>query len=346
MRGQSFANLRLGFSESGFLYKNKSIRLIFTCLPLRIASSVLLTLSITLISGCSDSHRWEKDLSGPGWRLYLDHDAHWQNDKLYLPPVDLNTLPVIPPGCGWENLPKCSDKSVTVPGTVEGYFWGIPDSAGHKMGDYRGVSWWSKEFKVPSKLRGKRLTLKFQSVNLRAEVFVNHKLVGYDLIGNTPFEVDITGAVSFSGSNNLDIRITDIGGTFSWDDEKALTWGGYSVPSVHGFGGITGNVSLCATDEVHIDDIYVQNQSTLKDIKVFVNLGNTGESEVDGNIDLVVHKWNSPEKILMSHSETVKVSPGSQEVIFSLSANDAELWRVKDPHLYLAEVKFISRTGV
>lgn len=287
--------------------------------------------------------RWEQDLSGPGWSLYLDRDAEWQNDTLYLHPVDLSVIQVKPPSCGWENLSAVADKRVEVPGTVEGYFWSVKDSTGSKIGDYRGISWWSTTFDVPAKLKGKRLTLAFQSVNLRAEVFVNHQLIGYDLIGNTPFEVNITDVANYGGSNNLDIRITDIGGTFSWDDANALHWGEYTVPSVHGFGGITGKVVLSATDKVHVDDIYVQNQVEPTNVNVNITLENMGDTDVDGDVDLVIRELQNPQKIFWSHTEKVVVEQGVKKVVFKVSAPNAKLWRVKDPHLYVAEVKF---TGV
>ena len=192
----------------------------------------------------AQNERWMVSLSDANWKLYLDRNAKWENDQLFLPPVNLATVPVNSPSCGWDNLPLAANKTVAVPGTVEGYFWSTNDSTGKMHGDYRGVSWWSKKFSVPQQLKGKRLVLAFQSVNLRAEVFVNRKLVAYDIIGNTPFDVDITEVVQYGGSNNLDVRITDIGGTFSWDDEKALDWGKNKIPSVHGYGGITGDISL------------------------------------------------------------------------------------------------------
>ena len=132
--------------------------------------------------------RTEIVLSGDGWRLWRDHAALWYNDKIFLPPVDISKLPVNPPTCGWEKLAKNYDKTVTVPGTVEEHYWGeiggaVPDTAG----DYIGVSWWSRTFTPDPSLKGKRIVLHFESANLRSEVFINNKLVGYDVIGNTPF---------------------------------------------------------------------------------------------------------------------------------------------------------------
>ena len=99
--------------------------------------TVLIVLFICVYNAEAEIDRWEKDISGSGWSLWLDRDADWKNDALFLPPVDVNSLPVNPPTCGWDWLGKMSGgKNVKVPGTVEEYFWsangnpnGIADSA-------------------------------------------------------------------------------------------------------------------------------------------------------------------------------------------------------------------------
>lgn len=302
---------------------------------------------MVLAAGCGEiKPRWERELSGKQWKLYLDKAAEWEDDTLYLPPVDLSLIPVNPPTCGWEALHNTVEKAVEVPGTVEGYYWSVPDRSGEAMGDYRGVSWWSTTFDVPRGLADKRLMLAFESVNLRAEVFVNKELVGYDLIGNTPFELDITGAVQFGEPNTLDVRITDVGGTFSWDDERAVDWGGYKVPSVHGFGGITGKVRLYATGSIHIDDIYVQNQPVPAKAKIFVMLGNTGSGTAEGTLELKIRDLQKNGKVVWSKKETVTAGKGSRENGFQVSVPNARLWQVKDPYLYAAEAVFTGSDGL
>ncbi|WP_041583939.1 hypothetical protein [Phocaeicola salanitronis] len=43
------------------------------------------------------SEREVIDLSASSWNITLDRDAAWQNETLYLPPVDIRTLPVNEP---------------------------------------------------------------------------------------------------------------------------------------------------------------------------------------------------------------------------------------------------------
>ncbi|MFC1693496.1 glycoside hydrolase family 2 protein, partial [Candidatus Latescibacterota bacterium] len=259
---------------------------------------------------------------------------------------------VNPPTCGWGKLNTVYDKIVNVPGTVEEHFWGdiggvIPDVGG----DYVGVSWWSTTFTLDPDLLGKRLIIRFESVNLRAEVFVNSNLVGYDVIGNTPFEVDATDAVIFEGENRIDVRITDPVGNFSWNDNILMRWGKNLVPAVHGFGGITGPVTIEATDAVHLDDIYVQNKPDPKNAEVFITLGNSSGKNLKGNISLVIHEWKKPSQIVLENTISIAIPSKGKEISFKVSAPDAKLWGLsghrtfKQANLYEASVVFTGDDG-
>ena len=280
------------------------------------------------VAAVAQHGRIETDLSGKGWSLWLDRAALWSDDSIYLPPVEVSRLPVNPPTIGWERLHAAGGLSVNVPGTVEEHYWGaiggaIPDTGGN----YVGVSWWSRSFSVDPALKGRRITLCFQSVNLRAEVFVNGQLVGYDVIGNTPFEVDATKAVRFGGENRLDIRITDPVGNFAWDDNILMRWGRNLIPAVHGFGGITGGVVLRATDAVSISDVYVQNQPDPHKVKVAVTLENNSGSVQAGKLTLTIHEKGASQAVW---TKTIAVAgfAGSRTVSVDANVPAAKLWEL------------------
>jgi len=291
-----------------------------------------LSLLFFSLTATAQTGRSEMQLSGEGWNLWLDHAAVWANDDAHLPPVDISKLPVNPPTSGWKALHdgSASDKIVEVPGTVEEHYWGeiggvIPDTGG----DYIGVSWWSKKFNVGPDLKGKRIRLHFESVNLRAEVFVNGKLVGYDVVGNTPFEVDATDAIIFGEENILDVRITDPVGNFSWDDNILMRWGENLVPAVHGFGGITGPVTMIASDQVHVTDIYVQNQTDPKKVKVFVTLENNTDSVMQGNLELALHEYGNSSAVVWESMLLGGVSPSTTNTFeFEANVPEAKLWEL------------------
>ena len=293
----------------------------------------------------ADTSRWERDLSGPGWRLWLDRAAEWKQDDIHLPPVEISSLTVNPPTCGWDHLPSSADTLSCVPGTVEEYFWSRNGNPNGIAGDYRGVSWWSTTFELPAKLRGKRIELAFESVNLRAEVFVNRTLAGYDVIGNTPFDCDITTAVRFGETNTLDIRITDPAGTFSWNDENLLRWGENLIPSIHGFGGITGNVIVRAIGPAAIRDIYVQNSPDPRKVSVFATVTGTNSTSVPGVLTLGVHPAGDPSKVLWRGKKNLTAGPDGTIVEFAVNVPNAALWDIGKPNLYVATARFEDSDG-
>ena len=193
--------------------------------------------------------RTETDLSHYPWIIWLDYSAQWQNDKLFITNESSATSQIKEPTIGWEKLEKTGGQKTTLPATVEQYFWGQNGNPFGVSGDYKGVSWFSTTFFVPKEMKGKRVSLHFESVRMRAEVFVNQNLVGSDLINGTPFEVDITDAARYGAENKLSVRITDPNGNFDWRDYEQFTWGQYKTIPSHGFGGITGKVLTCCHEQ-------------------------------------------------------------------------------------------------
>jgi beta-galactosidase len=307
---------------------------------------------LILLSDMSSAQigRWEKELSDKNWTLWLDHAAIWYNDEVYLPPVNVAILPVNLPTCGWDKLHiNNSLETVSVPGTVEEHYWGaIGGAVQDTNGNYVGVSWWSKKFHLDESLKGKGITLFFQSVNLRAEVFVNGKLVGYDVIGNTPFEVNATDAVVFGQDNQLDVRITDPVGNFEWNDNILMRWGKNLVPAVHGFGGITGSVILRATDAVRVSDIYVQNQPDPKKINIIITLDNYSGIAQNGELAVSIHEKGNPNVVVWHKTVPAALSASSKILTISATIPQAKLWELsenkatKEANLYEAAVMFRS----
>ncbi len=289
--------------------------------------------------------RWEKNLSGPGWTLRLDPKAEWETDTLYLPPVDVARLPVNPPTGGWDAIDHLEGKKVSVPGTVEEHFWSRNGNFVGTAGDYRGVSWWSTTFALDQSLKGKRIVIAFECVNLRAEVYVNRKLVGYDVVGNTQFEVDATSAAAFGGENRLDVRITDAGGNFSWPAHTIFPWGKYMMPIVRGFGGVTGDVTVRAVDPVSVADVWVLNTPKITDAKATVTLSNTSGAPKSGKLTLIVHEYKDPSAVVWKKTVSATIPSGTKDIPFDIRAPKAKVWGLFQPNLYIARAEFVSSDG-
>ena len=172
----------------------------------------------------SKAHPGTEALAIPddGWRLWTDANATWKEDALFLPDeVNLAKLPVNPPTGGWQVLNDRQGIPVTLPSTVEQHFWGASGLRPYREGEYyyagsdpavlngnyEGVSWWWREIAVPSGFRGKTVLLGVRGARQRAEVYLNGRLVGYDLVAETSFTCDVSAALRPGERNLLAIRI-------------------------------------------------------------------------------------------------------------------------------------------
>ena len=317
-------------------------------------------ISLLSIFGVTAQDRVSSRIGSNGWALWLDRDASWKNDSLYLPPADLSKMKVAPPTCGWDKLfssvsPESDAKEVVknkalslrvqVPGTVEEYFWdALSNNKGlGNTGDYKGVSWWGTDFSVPADMKGKRVKIFFsEGIRQRAEVFVNQKLVGYELVHQTPFEIDVTDIVNYGGNNKLAVRITDPSGNFSWGDYTGDKWGDYLFPQSHGFGGILGAVELHAVSPLHVSDVFVKNKPALRDVNVDIEVINESAKTLKGNVDVaIVEAWKgnapvaNPKTVFAKPLGKVDVKAGEAlKLTFSASVPDARLWELRNSNLY------------
>ncbi len=101
--------------------------------------------------------------------------------------TDLSKIPSNPPTVGWARLEAQSATSVKVPGTVEQYLYRRTKNEDKHTQGLVGVSWWYRTVDIPAGLEGKTVLLDFESTRYRAEVYINRKLVAYNLVEGTPF---------------------------------------------------------------------------------------------------------------------------------------------------------------
>ena len=271
-------------------------------------------------------------LSGSGWKLWKDIDSTWKKDELYLPPVSVQQLPVHAPTGGWSVLQSTQALAVSVPGTAETYLQTKPSPEG----DIKGVSWWYRPLAIPAYKQGNKLVIHFEACRYRAEVFINQQLAGYDVIGNTPFDVDITRFVQPNTTVQLAVRITDPGGNFDWGDGDVIKWGKQLVAGSHGFGGITGRVWLNITHPTFIEDLYIQNTARPQTINAFVTVQNqTGMLAKGAAILVSVAYKKQPQQPVFTQRIPIAALPLGQSTFnTSITLPNALLWQLDAPHLY------------
>jgi len=300
--------------------------------------------ALVFFSACHSTSRGRHliDLSGSGWHLWHDKTAAWENDELFLPPVDLSKIPTIEPTGGWDSLKGKEAMSVSVPGTAEEYLGkGLgPESM------VKGVTWWVRDFEVPSDASGKVLRLQFDSVRLRAEVYVNRNLVAYDIVGNTPFEADISKIVKPGQKVQLAVRVTNPGGNFDWKDVDPFKWGKYLIPLGHGFSGVTGGVHLAVTDPLYVDDLYVQNSPEKTTVNAIAAVKNSSSKKLAGRAMVSVVEKATGRQVFSKELTGLEFAPGESTITCPVSVPAAKLWSVETPELYTMTVTLKADQGI
>ncbi|MDR0844190.1 MAG: hypothetical protein LBN71_03140, partial [Tannerella sp.] len=272
------------------------------------------------------------------WKLWQDKSAEWQNDSLYLPEEvvisELAKTAPAPTG-GWATLNGSPDGAVTVnlPAIAEEYL--TPDG---KVDTWLpGVFWFWKDVSIPESWAGKTIRLNLESYRLRAEIFVNEQLTGYDIVGNVPYHCDITDAVQYGKINRIAIRITNPGGNGRWwGDTPLVQWGNYYFPPSRDFGGINGKVELVATDQTAIEDIYIENLNTsdYRTIEVKTSIRNERNSEVPAQIKYEIVPVTGG-KAIYTATENIRI-PQTTSSVFTATIHcpKAKLWDIDTPNLY------------
>ncbi len=241
------------------------------------------------------------------WRLWIDEKAEWKNDELFLP-EDISwqngvlcgkskPLPVNEPTGGWGLLDHLTGINVTLPTTVEQHYWGkfgtrpytpeeyryAADDPIPQNGAYLGVSWWGRAIHIPIEWKGKRIFLHIRGARLRAEVFLNKKLVGYSIMEELPFECDLTNAADPGSLNLIAIRLTNPFGRYDWVDGLNAQWGAVKLYRSHGFAGLDRGMTISAHDPaIRIRDTWILNTPDAKTVQAHVIIETKKDDLFDG----------------------------------------------------------------
>ncbi len=307
-----------------------------------------------------------------GWRLWVDERAAWREDAIYLPedlPL-LDRLPVNAPTGGWDVL-DAAGIAVTLPGTVEQHCWGKYGSRPYTPEEYRyaaddpvpqngayfGVSWWYREIEIPAEMQGKRIYLHVRGARLRAEVYLNWRLVGYSILEELPFECDLSSAAAPGGKNVLAIRITNPFGRFDWVDGTNARWGAVALYRSHGFGGLDRGMTISAHEGPRIRDSWVLNSLQPGMATAYVDAEGTPGDPVAAIFcavrDPADRRLREPVARRLSGGERTDeranaARPAGSEgriVTVEVGSPHAEPWGLDSPKLYYLDVTVQSSSG-
>jgi beta-galactosidase len=304
------------------------------------------------------------------WRLWIDEQAEWKNDPLFLP-EDITRdaegvllgkgtpLPVNEPTGGWGSLRANTGINVTLPTTVEQHYWGhafgnepssrpytpeeyryAADDPIPKNGAYLGVSWWGKQIDIPAEWKGKRIFLHIRGARLRAEVFLNKKLVGYSIMEELPFECDLTRAADPDRLNLLAIRLTNPFGRYDWVDGLNAQWEAVKLYRSHGFAGLDRGMTISAHGPVRVKDAWILNTPIEKTIDAFIEIESDKIplEQISNRLFYSLQDVQTGSEIKRSGigylAERIRTNQGTQIFKLRIACEEAKAWDLQNPYLY------------
>jgi beta-glucuronidase len=193
------------------------------------------------------------------------------------------------------------------------------------------VGWYRRDFTLPkgafaSYIRSseRRWIVRFESVNYRATVWLNGRLIGTHAGAFLPFELDLSGV--HPGVNRLIVRVDDRRTPEDFPPGPSGLWWNY--------GGLLGEVYLRAVQRVDISQVMVRPElscvrcaATIEEQAVLRNL--TGRAQ-----RVSLHGSYGP--VRLDFGTTVIPPHGSWTATASASLARPHLWSIDDPFLYRA----------
>ena len=270
-----------------------------------------------------------------GTRDYFDLGGEWDVQKIN--GIQFS-YPPSPQGWIRETVPARSSPSLKADATPYGqplssYF--TKDGAA-LLPVKDGAAWFRRAFVLPADLPPNRsVSLKFEGMAFKSEVWVNGKKLGGSSIGQLPLSFDVTDIVK-PGPNEL---LVSLAGRAALIDPANKTF----LAPLSGVGaGIWGKVELEFLPKVHIERVFVDTSVKAKKLTLDVRLRNDAKQAVSVQIAALVKdaKGRPQTKI---DGPVVTLAPGEEKAVkVDKDWIAPNLWSPADPALYEAEVSLLS----
>lgn len=101
-------------------------------------------------------------------------------------------------------------------------------------------------------------------------------------------------------------------------------------------GGVWQPVRLVATDQVFINDVFIQPSISNNTATFNLQVGHTGTAKIEARVGIVVR---SEGKAVAEKTQILELTPGGNHGTFGLEIPNAIYWNPSHPHLYHADVK-------
>ncbi len=196
---------------------------------------------------------------------------------------------------------------------------------------------YKKTFNIPLSMIGRKIFIRFESVNYICQVYVNNEYVGEHLGGYVPFEFDISPFV-LAPSNNNELRIeieNDYSRLLHTPDEngRKIAFWPVGYLGCFNFVGMTGSVHMIARQSVYIEDIYIQTSVREDKISAIVSIVNSDDES--RNVELAARVLDEDVPVLSWKYVSVSIqSMDTVEVELEQVWRDPVFWQPGNPYFY------------
>ena len=212
--------------------------------------------------------------------------------------------------------------------------------------NYQGICWYRKQFVVPSDLQGKEITIHFEAIMGKQEVYVNGRLVKQHLGGYLPVTIDLSKEGVKAGDKCLVAVKADNSDDKSYPPGKKQTQLDFAY-----HGGIYRDVWLIGKSHTHITDAIERGQVAGGGVFLHYNdiseksAGITADVEVEGNgtVNVIARIKDAEGRVVKTKTITktitiTKTKTKTSLFTFHFSLNSPHLWSPEAPYLYQVEI--------
>ncbi len=212
--------------------------------------------------------------------------------------------------------------------------------------NYQGVAWYRKHFVVPTDMSDKYISLHFEAIMGRQEIYVNGSKVMEHLGGYTPITVDLSALGINTGDSCLIAVMTD-----NSDDKTYPPGKKQSALDFCYHGGIYRDVWLIGKSSVSITDaveshrvagggvfLHYDNISE-KSSDVFINVEMSNQTSFNTNPSVVAVIKDSIGNTVATIKKSLSIAKGDTATAYlSTTLKNPHLWSPESPYLYHVEL--------
>ena len=205
--------------------------------------------------------------------------------------------------------------------------------------------WYRRELTVPEDWAGQRVVLHFGAVHHLAEVWVNGTKVGEHEGGYTPFEFDITEALSAAPSATVLVH--------AWApvDKREIVHGKqrsiprdvYDICAFTPSSGIWQPVWLEARPATYLSDVTLTPAPSLDAVIATVSV--VGPNARSARLTVTVAGSTEQSIVLNPASGIEDTDPSQSSITLTVPIVEPRLWSPEDPHLYPVTLRLESADG-